>query len=293
MDVTNADTDEVKLPASLHRHTFEYSDTDFQRLQKLVAHHTGISLADSKRDLVYGRLSRRLRSLGFERFDQYIALLNDDPGAELEHFTNAITTNLTSFFREKHHFEYLAKNIVPALLQRYRTTGRIRIWSAGCSTGEEPYSLAMTLRETIPDIDKLDLRILASDLDSDVVRTAASGIYPLSSIKGLDQQRCRRWFRRGTGPHEGMARVIPEIQNMIAFRQLNLMQEWPMQGPFDVIFCRNVVIYFDKETQSRLFERFAAIVQPDGHLVVGHSETLNSCCDRFKLIDKTIYRRTH
>lgn len=291
--MSNPCTHEIDQSASILAHTFEYSDADFQCLQKLVAHHTGISLSDSKRDLVYGRLSKRLRSLGFERFDQYIALLNNDPDAELEHFTNAITTNLTSFFREKHHFEYLAEHIVPVLLDRYRTTGRIRIWSAGCSTGEEPYSLAMTLRETIADIDKLDIRILATDLDSNVVRTAANGIYPLSSIKGLDKQYCRRWLRRGTGSHEGMARVIPEIQNLVAFRQLNLMQEWPMQGPFDVIFCRNVVIYFDKETQRKLFDRFANIMHTDGHLIIGHSETLNSCCDRFKLIDKTIYKRTY
>lgn len=291
--MTNASSHEIDQPTPVKANTFEYSDADFHCLQKLVAHHTGISLSDSKRDLVYGRLSKRLRSLGLQRFDQYIALLKENPGAELEHFTNAITTNLTSFFREKHHFEYLAEHIVPLLLNRYRTTGRIRIWSAGCSTGEEPYSLAMTIREAIPNIDQLDVRILATDLDSNVVRTAANGVYPLSSINGLDSQRCQRWFQRGTGSHEGLVRVRPQVQKLIAFRQLNLMHEWPMQGQFDVIFCRNVVIYFDRETQSRLFDRFANIMQSDGHLIIGHSETLNSCCDRFKLIDKTIYNRTY
>ena len=291
--MTKESTNEIDQPTPVMVHTFEYSDADFHCLQKLVAHHTGISLSDSKSDLVYGRLSKRLRSLGLKRFEQYIALLNEDPDAELEHFTNAITTNLTSFFREQHHFDYLAGHIVPLLLNRYRTTGRIRIWSAGCSTGEEPYSLAMTIREAIPNIDQLDIRILATDLDSNVVRTAADGVYPLSSINGLDSQRCKRWFQRGKGTHEGMVRIRPEVQKLIAFRQLNLMHDWPMQGQFDVIFCRNVVIYFDKETQSRLFDRFANIMQSDGHLIIGHSETLNSHCDRFKLIDKTIYKRTY
>ena len=270
----------------------EFSDRDFNHLRQLVNTHTGISLSEHKRDLVYGRLGKRLRALGLSRFSDYCKLLENNPGEELENFTNAITTNLTSFFREGHHFEYLAQHIVPQLMEQYRRTGRLRIWSAGCSTGEEPYSLAITLREAIPDIDNRDIRILASDLDTNVVQTAATGIYPVARIEGLDKQRSRRWFQHGKGDNEGKVRASPELHKLITFRQLNLMHDWPMRGLFDVIFCRNVVIYFDKPTQKILFERFANIMQPESHLLIGHSETLNNITERFELIGKTIYRKT-
>ena len=290
--MTNSNISDTRQTASPMQHSFEYSDADFHRLQKLVSDHTGISLSDSKRDLVYGRLAKRLRKLGLKRFDDYIALLNNNSCTELEHFTNAITTNLTSFFREKHHFDYIANHIVPELLDRYHPERRIRIWSAGCSTGEEPYSLAITLCESIPDIDQYNIQILATDLDSNVVQTAAAGIYPQANIKDFDPLRTRRWFQRGTGIHDGKVRIVDKVRRLITFRQLNLMREWPMHGPFDLIFCRNVMIYFDKQTQSVLFDRFANILRSDGHLIIGHSETLNSYCDRFKLVDKTLYRKT-
>lgn len=272
--------------------TFEFSERDFNHLRQLVSTHTGISLSEHKRDLVYGRLGKRLRVHGMSRFKDYCALLENDPGDELEHFTNAITTNLTAFFRENHHFEHLTQDVVPRLLERYRSTRRLRIWSAGCSSGEEPYSIAMTLCEAIPDIDSRDIRILASDLDTNVVQTAASGIYPAARIEGLDKHRSKRWFRRGKGEHEGKVRVSDDLRKLITFRQLNLMHEWPMQGLFDVIFCRNVVIYFDKPTQKILFDRFANIMQPESHLFIGHSETLHKVTERFQLIGKTIYRKT-
>lgn len=271
---------------------FEFSERDFNTLRRLVSEHTGISLSDQKRDLLYSRLARRLRAKGLASFRDYVELLETDPAGELEHFTNAITTNLTSFFREKHHFEYLEKELVPVLLERYKTNRRLRIWSAGCSTGEEPYSLAITLREAIPDIDGRDIRILATDLDTDVVRTGANGVYRAERIEGLDQARIKRWFQRGKGASEGKVKVTDDLRKLITFRQLNLMHEWPMRGPFDVIFCRNVVIYFDKPTQQKLFDRFAEIMRPESHLFIGHSETLHNVSDRFQLVGKTIYRRT-
>lgn len=270
---------------------FKLSDSDFNSLRQLVSSHTGISLSEKKSELVYGRLSRRLRALGLTCFGEYCDLLKNNPDDELEHFSNAITTNLTSFFRENHHFEYLAQQVVPVLLERFDKTRRLRIWSAGCSTGEEPYSLAITLHEAIPNIENRDIRILATDLDTNVVKTAASGIYQEKQIEGLDTHRCQRWFQRGKGSQAGKVKVVPSLQKMITFRQLNLMQNWPMQGLFDVIFCRNVVIYFDKPTQRVLFERFANIMQPESNLFIGHSETLSNVSERFQLTDKTIYRR--
>lgn len=178
---------------------FEFSDRDFNTLRRLVNEHTGISLSDQKRDLLYSRLARRLRAKGLDSFREYCDLLENDPGDELEHFTNAITINLTSFFREKHHFEYLDKDLVHALLEQYKVNRRLRIWSAGCSTGEEPYSLSITLREAIPDIDGRDIRMLATDLDIGVVRTGANGVYRAERIEGLDQARIKRWFQCGKG----------------------------------------------------------------------------------------------
>ena len=270
--------------------TYKLSDTDFNSLRQLVSEHTGISLSEKKSELVYGRISKRLRALGMHCFGEYCDLLKNNPGDELEHFSNAITTNLTAFFREVHHFEYLAQQVVPLLLERNSKTRRLRIWSAGCSTGEEAYSIAITLREAIPNIDNLDVRILASDLDTNVVQAGASGIYQDKRIEGLSDERRERWFQRGKGRQSDMVRVVPELRDMISFKQLNLMKDWPMKGLFDVIFCRNVVIYFDKPTQRILFERFDKILHPQSHLFIGHSETLSKINDSFQLIDKTIYR---
>jgi len=270
---------------------FEYTDADFNCLRQLASRHTGISLSEQKRDLVYARLARRLRVLGLVRFRDYCALLEDDAGEELEQFTNAITTNLTSFFREVHHFEFLGHEVVPLLLERYRKTRRLRIWSAGCSSGEEPYSLAITLCEAIPDIDSYDVRILATDLDSNMLETAVAGIYSEEQIQGIDGHVVQRWFLRGKSTNSGKVRVTQDLRRLVTFRRLNLVDGWPMRGEFDAIFCRNVVIYFDKPTQRMLFDRFADIMHPDSYLFIGHSETLHKITDRFQLIGKTIYRR--
>ncbi len=271
---------------------FEFNDRHFSILRKLVSEHTGIVLSDAKKELVYGRLSRRLRKLGLNSFDVYCDLLektdNDD---EFVNFVNAVTTNLTSFFRENHHFEFLSQTVIPWLLRENASSRRIRIWSAGCSTGEEPYSVAMVLRESIPDIDNWDVRLLATDIDSSVLETASQGVYTEERINGLSKQRARRWFRRGTGEQQGNVKVSRELQNLITFKQLNLMHPLPMRGPFDIIFCRNVVIYFDKPTQRVLFDKYANIMRHDGYLFIGHSENLFQVSDRFEALGQTMYRR--
>ncbi len=272
--------------------TFKFTDADFSRLRVMVKEMTGISLSEQKRELVYGRLTRRLRALGFEAFHDYCNYLEENQDEELEHFTNAITTNLTSFFRENHHFQMLSDEPLRSwLMQRLSSNGKLRCWSAGCSTGEEPYSLAITLSEMIPNIRDRDVKILATDLDTNVVATAAAGVYPENRIDALDRERKNKWFSRGTGANTGMVRVSDQLRGMITFNQLNLMSEWPMKGKFDVIFCRNVVIYFDKPTQSVLFNRYADALCDQGALFIGHSETMSEVCTRFDLIGKTMYRK--
>ncbi len=272
-----------------YRREYRFGEREFARLRALVAEHTGIHLTAAKRDMTYGRIVRRLRALGLASFDEYCELLERDGGAELEQFVNAITTNLTSFFREGHHFEFLAESALPELLERNRAARRLRLWSAGCSTGEEPYSIAITLLESCPAIRGWDARILATDLDSNVLERARRGVYPAERIATLSPARAARWFTRLDGGAE--VRVTPQLQELIRFRRLNLLEPWPMRGPFDVIFCRNVVIYFDKPTQRRLFDRFAEILAPAGYLLVGHSETLFRVSERFELIGKSVYRR--
>lgn len=281
-----------KVTGGLVNTEFEFSDRDFQRVRRIINEVAGISLADGKRELVYSRLSRRLRQRGLRRFEDYCDLLEtQDDTAELGEFVNALTTNLTAFFREPHHFEFLARELLPALIrERGFGTRRIRVWSAGCSTGEEPYSIAMVLRETLP-ATGWDVKILATDLDSNVLATAGQGVYELSRVKDLPEARLRRWFQKGRGAQAGRVRVAPALRELITFRRLNLMDEWPMRGAFDIVFCRNVVIYFDKPTQRVLFERFADQLVEQGHLFVGHSESLFKVTERFVPLGKTIYQR--
>ena len=272
-------------------HEFPFTTQDFDCIRALVNQQTGIVLSETKQDLVYGRLTKRLRRLGLDSFEAYCQVLQTGDAAEVEQLVNAITTNLTMFFREAHHFEHLATILLPALLDAKAHNRRLRLWSAGCSTGEEPYSMAMVCKEVIPATGGWDVKILATDIDSNVLATAQQGIYSAERVQGMSPQRLQRWFRKGQGGHAGLVRVLPELQQLITFRQLNLMHAWPMRGPFDVIFCRNVVIYFDKTTQRQLFERFAALLDARGHLFVGHSESLFTVTDRFELLGKTIYRR--
>lgn len=271
---------------------FNLTGADFRFIRELVAERTGIMLSENKRGLVYGRLSRRLRELGMQKFRDYCDLLQSGDDEEMVNFVNAITTNLTSFFRENHHFEFLGKELLPRLINqkmKENSDRRLRIWSAGCSTGEEPYSIAMVLKEVLGDNPNWDVKILATDLDTKVLAKASSGIYDQSRVEGLSKTRLRNWVKRGSGENEGNVLMSRKLRNLITFKQLNLMEEWPIKGPFDLIFCRNVVIYFNKPTQQILFDRYADLLADDGHLFLGHSETMFQKTDRFKLIGKTIY----
>ncbi len=275
---------------------FNFTGADFRFIRDLVAERTGIMLSENKRDLVYGRLSRRLRELGLSCFRDYCSLLEKGESEEMVQFVNAITTNLTSFFREDHHFEFLGKTLLPALLDKKIKNNlprRLRIWSAGCSTGEEPYSIAMVLKEALGRDDKWDARILATDLDTKVLEKASSGVYEQQRVEGLSKSRLQQWIKKGSGNNAGKVRVSPELQKLITFKQLNLMNDWPMSGPFDLIFCRNVVIYFNKPTQQVLFDRYAGLLDEGGHLFLGHSETMFQKTDRYRLIGKTIYQKEH
>ena len=270
---------------------FEFTDTDFQSVRDLVSKNTGISLSEAKRDMVYSRLTRRLRELNLQRFSDYLAFICGDGGDdELIQFTNAITTNLTSFFREKHHFEYLAETLLPELMKRNADQRKIRIWCCAASTGEEPYSIAMVVKETIPKHSDWDVKILATDLDTNVLATAKEGVYPVDRIKDISAHRQRRFFLKGSGKQQGHVRVGSELRQLITYKKLNLMDQWPLRGPIDIIFCRNVVIYFTKDTQEILLERFSKLVAPQAHLFMGHSESLNNVTDQFELLGKTIYR---
>ncbi len=269
---------------------FQFTDGDFAFLRRIAYEHTGITLGDNKRQMVYGRLARRIRQLGLGSFSDYCARVENDPESELGELVNAITTNLTAFFRENHHFEHLADSALPGIMARNSVTRRLRIWSAGCSTGEEPYSIAITLAESAA-LAGWDARILATDIDSNVVAKASAGVYELERVRDMAEPRLRRWFRKGTGANADKVRVAESLRERIAFRQLNLLGPWPMRGPFDIIFCRNVVIYFDKETQRQLFARYADLLAPQGILYIGHSETLFKISDRFRPLGGTVYQK--
>jgi chemotaxis protein methyltransferase CheR len=264
---------------------FEFSLKDFQRIRQLIYRRAGISLSEAKQDMVYSRLSRRLRARGITRFADYLELLEGGSDtAEWEAFTNALTTNLTSFFRESHHFPILAEHV-----RRQDKGRRIEIWCCAASTGEEPYSLAMTMAETYGTLNP-PVSILASDVDTNVLEKAAQAVYPIERVEQLGAERTKRFFLRGTGTHAGQARVRPELCSLLMIRRINLLERsWPVRGPFDAIFCRNVMIYFDKATQAAMLRRFAPLLRPDGLLFVGHSESLFHVADVFRLRGKTVY----
>ncbi len=274
--------------AAVENREFPITEREFRTLCQLATDYAGIQLLDrGKEDMVYGRLSRRLRVLGLDSFRAYVDLLQSDAGKdEFSHFINALTTNLTAFFREMHHFEYLASEVLPALMKRNASSRKIRIWSAGCSTGEEPYSIAMTVAESVPE--SWDVQILATDLDSNVLAHAEQGVYAENRLSGISKARLHRWFMKGAS---GDVRVKDRLRTMIHFRPLNLLHDWPMRGPLDVIFCRNVIIYFDNDTKAALAQRYAELLHADGTLFIGHSETLFKVSDAFSLVEKTIYRR--
>ncbi len=270
---------------------YGFNDYEFSRFRELIAAHTGISIAENKRELVFGRLSKRLRDLGLNSFADYRKRLEKGDQAELEQFSNLITTNLTSFFREEHHFDYLRDTLLPELMRSRSSERRIRIWSAGCSSGEEAYSIAISVLESSPLLSSWDVKILATDLDSGMLAHARQGVYRLDRMNGMKRHRLQRWFEKGRGKNEGLVRANETLRSMITFNRLNLIEPWPMKGLFDIVFCRNVVIYFDEPTQTKLFTRFANQMTDDGTLFVGHSETLAKVTDKFTLLGKTVYKK--
>lgn len=267
---------------------FRFTAEDFNVLRKMSNEHSGIQVPDERFDMFYSRLSKRVRKLGLNDFKEYCAYLKNNHEDEFTEFINSITTNLTSFFREQHHFNYLKSTVLPELLQRNKNTKEISIWSAGCSTGEEPYSIAITMLENLPKDWKV--KILATDLDTHVLNTASTGVYTEDRIVDLPTEILKRWFLKSKSS-PGYVKVKPELQQIITFNQLNLMQEFPMKMPFDVIFCRNVLIYFDRETKASLAKRYAKLLNSKSWLFIGHSESLNQICNEFELVSTTTYRK--
>lgn len=268
------------------------SDKEFRFICDLVYQATGIVLDERKREMVYRRLMRRTRSLKIASFSDYCELLASGCDNELPEFINSITTNLTSFFRENHHFDYLKNSFLPEHLAKHGHSKRLRIWSAACSTGEEPYSLAVTLHEAMGSLlNSWDAKILATDLDTNVLATAIDGIYKDERIKDIPENYKKKWFKRGSGENSSQVKVAPKLQALITFKQLNLLHQWPIKGPFDIIMCRNVLIYFDKPTQQQLIARYYELIRPGGLLILGHSESLAKDDKHFDIVGRTIFKK--
>jgi chemotaxis protein methyltransferase CheR len=263
---------------------YPFTQDDFTRVRELIYQRAGISLASGKRDMVYSRLARRLRARQLDCFTDYLELLESGDPQEMEAFVNALTTNMTSFFREPHHFRILAEHL--AQLPKKRS---VSIWSCASSTGEEPYSIAMTAADALGDWSSA--RILATDIDTNVLAAGRLGVYPVDQALKLPPELLKRHFLRGEGGNAGFARARKELRQMVTFKQLNLLDDsWPMRGRFDMIFCRNVMIYFDKATQQAVLKKLAGALHPGGLLFVGHSESFHSASDLFTICGNTVYR---
>lgn len=278
----------AKMEIDYRGKEFPMTDKDFQRIASLAGRYTGIVLGEHKRDMVYGRIARRVRKLNINSFSVYLDYLEENIDLELSNFINVITTNLTSFFRENHHFEYLHKKVIPELKRSNSATKRLRIWSAGCSKGMEPYSISMALLKSGIPLD-WDAKILATDLDSDVLATAREAVYSSSEIDGLEENTIKNYFQQGNNGKD--VKVKDKVCKFVHFKRLNLLESWPMTGPFDFIFCRNVVIYFDRDTQKILFDRYADLLNVGGYLFIGHSENLHGITERFENLGNTIYKK--
>ena len=263
---------------------FDFTKSDFERVRALIYQRAGISLADSKQEMVYSRLARRLRATGIVSFNRYLDELEAGRlGEEWESFTNALTTNLTSFFREAHHFPLLAEHL------KGSSERPLTIWCSASSTGEEPYSIAMTACEAFNTLTP-PVHIIATDIDTNVLSVGERGVYGIERLEKMAPERARRFFQRGKGEQEGMVRVRPELRALVTFKQLNLLAErWPLSGQFDVIFCRNVMIYFDKATQRKILARFVPLMKPHALLFAGHSENFLYVSESLKLRGKTVY----
>lgn len=262
--------------------TYAFTPADFDRVRKLIFARAGINLNDSKSNMVYSRLSRRLRALQIGSFAEYLDRLEQVGGGEWQEFVNALTTNLTAFYREQHHFPMFAEHLK-------RGGSNPSIWCAAASTGEEPYSIAMTAAESAPGG---KFKLVATDIDTNVLATARRGVYSAEQVRPVPDSQLRRWFQKGKGDNAGFVRARPELSQAIDFRPLNLLApDWPVKGPFDVVFCRNVLIYFDKPTQRRVLDRIGAEMKPGGLLFIGHSENITDRRDMFTLRGKTAYER--
>ncbi|CAN7501084.1 MULTISPECIES: CheR family methyltransferase [unclassified Devosia] len=262
------------------------SEREFSRIKSRVYKVAGISLSDAKRTLVVSRLSKIVRALELASFDDYVDYLEKGASAsDGQDFVNALTTNLTRFYREDHHFDHL-KTYVGGLISERPRGQKLRIWSAGCSTGQEPYTIGMDLLNAFPELKRWDFKILATDIDTAVIAKAARGIYPENELSGLSGERARPFQKL----NDGTVQVPQAARELVSFKPLNLIAEWPMKGPFDAIFCRNVAIYFDKPTQGAVFGRFGKLLAPEAFLYIGHSENLGSGGEGFRLVGKTIYQ---
>lgn len=274
-------------PTAKYQRGYLFTEADFQRVCKLIYDYAGISLKSSKRDMVYSRLAKRVRATKMDNFHDYLTLVEGNHGEEWEAFVNALTTNLTSFFREPHHFPLLAEHA-----QKHAERRPFSIWCSAASTGEEPYSIAMTMADTFGSFTP-PVSIVASDVDTNVLAKAEAGVYPMERIEKLAPDLVKRFFLKGTGAQAGLVKVRPELRAMITFRQVNLLDnDWSIPKSLDVIFCRNVMIYFDKKTQLEILQRFAPLLQPDGLLFAGHSESFHHAAHIFQMRGKTVYELT-
>lgn len=276
----------------------QLNNEDFSFICKFVYESTGIVLNDSKREMLYRRLTRIVRERKLNTFADYCQLLRDKEDEEKDFFINAITTNLTSFFRENHHFEYLTNEELPILIKNKSVSAngkkRLRIWSSASSTGEEPYSIAITVLETMKsEALQWDIKILATDIDSNVLAKGKSGVYDINRIEEIPQHIKKNYFLHDGDASNKSVKVHDKLKKIITFKQLNLLHEWPMKGPFDVIFCRNVIIYFDKKTQLELFSRYYQMLAPGGLLFLGHSENLGDYQKYFSNVGRTIFRKPY
>ena len=267
---------------------FSLGEREFERIRARLYDVAGISLSDAKRTLVIARLSKIVRTMRLPSFDAYLDFLErQGTASDAQDFVNALTTNLTRFYREEHHFAHLVTHVGELMKMRTsQSEKRLRIWSAGCSTGQEPYTIALSLLDAWPELKRWDMKILATDIDTSVIAKAATGMYPETELNGLSAERVRLFERVA----DGRIRIPPAIASLVSFKPLNLMAPWPMKGPFDAIFCRNVAIYFDKATQGEVFGRLGKILAPGGFLYIGHSENLGNGSTGFRLVGKTIYQ---
>lgn len=287
--MTKRTTSLARIPGSEKQ--VAYTSADFDRIRTLLHRATGILLTDTNDRMVYARLAARVVELGFNSFGAYLDHMTDPASAEeRDRFISALTTNTTHFYRESYHFDFLETQLLPKLIDRARAGDRVRIWSAGCSTGEEAYSLAICVLNAFPDAGNHDLKVLATDIDRDALARATSATYRANSLRDMPQALRELGFDSVNGGETWTPK--PKVRSLVTFRRLNLVESWPFRGRFDIIFCRNVAIYMPMETQERIWSGFSDVLQPNGYLFIGHSERISrSLKQRFEIVGNTIYRR--